>query len=537
MSFRCTPPFCTHGTNRQVALQSRRRWRRPLFVVFVLMLGAAGYARLSLTDLQLVGQLHQAAGDHLAQGDLLALLQQGQPVAAFQLAFAHGDEMFETTFNAVDGVGANVGDGQRFSRLPRADQVRPGEWATHVPPRTTGPNAASCNACHDRPGDDGAGGNQGNAIRDPFHTANPARMIQRNTPHLFGAGAVQRLAEEMTVALAAIKDDLEAGVRRTGVPATAPLVTKGVDFGVLRALPPSFFSTRIRFDWSGVDGVDRDLVVKPFQWKGTVAFLRAFNRDAGHNELGMQATELVGDGNDGDDDQVVDELSVGDLTAFSVYIAAQPRPTTRRELSALGLIAPLPQPAIDAVVRGETVFAQIGCTECHRPSLEIDEPVFREPSPVAAFRDARFPSFSSPIAEGVRPDFPVHFDLTRDQPDNVVVVGGQTVRLGSLPTRADGTGAVVRLYGDLRRHRMGAQLAESIDETGSGASTFLTENLWGVGTTAPYLHDGRATTLTEAILAHGGEAGTARHAFVALANASQRDLLAFLDDLVLFKAP
>ncbi|APR81131.1 Hypothetical protein A7982_06478 [Minicystis rosea] len=57
----------------------------------------------------------------------------------------------------------------------------------------------------------------------------------------------------------------------------------------------------------------------------------------------------------------------------------------------------------------------------------------------------------------------------------------------------------------------------------------------GVGSTAPYLHDGRATTLTEAILAHGGEGAASQAAFVALPPESQRALIAFLDNQVLFK--
>ena len=54
-------------------------------------------------------------------------------------------------------------------------------------------------------------------------------------------------------------------------------------------------------------------------------------------------------------------------------------------------------------------------------------------------------------------------------------------------------------------------------------------------TTAPYMHDGRATTLTEAILAHGGEGAQARQSFVTALLATQQDLIAFLDNLVLFK--
>jgi CxxC motif-containing protein (DUF1111 family) len=70
---------------------------------------------------------------------------------------------------------------------------------------------------------------------------------------------------------------------------------------------------------------------------------------------------------------------------------------------------------------------------------------------------------------------------------------------------------------------------------GTGASVFLTENLWGVGATAPYLHDGRATTLTEAILEHGGEGAPSRAAFRALTTQEQLDMLLFLDNLTLIK--
>jgi CxxC motif-containing protein (DUF1111 family) len=80
-----------------------------------------------------------------------------------------------------------------------------------------------------------------------------------------------------------------------------------------------------------------------------------------------------------------------------------------------------------------------------------------------------------------------------------------------------------------------ARLTESINDEGIPGSVFLTENLWGVGSTARYLHDGCATTLTEAILEHDGEARRSRDAFSALSPSSQRDVIAFLENLVLFK--
>lgn len=63
---------------------------------------------------------------------------------------------------------------------------------------------------------------------------------------------------------------------------------------------------------------------------------------------------------------------------------------------------------------------------------------------------------------------------------------------------------------------------------------FLTTALWGLGTTAPYGHDGRSVNLTEVILRHGGEAQAARDRFAELPAAQTRKLLDFLDSLVLF---
>lgn len=480
----------------------------------------------------LVDVLNAPAAEHVDQLELFTLVRDGRGDEAFEDAFEHGDALFETVFNALDGVGAKVGDGQRFTRVPRADLGGPGEWATHVPARATGPNAESCNACHRVPGDDGAGRAETSVHRDPLHLGRLDGLLLRSTPHLFGAGALQRLAEEMTAELHEIRRRALAEAAGTGQPATHDLASKGIAFGFLTARPDGSLNT------DQVRGVDRDLVVRPFQWKGSVAFLRDFNRGAAHNEIGMQAVELVGDGVDGDGDQRVDELVVGDMTALAIYVAAQPRPTSRLELDRLGLLDPPLAPGERARIRrGLAVLRQVGCDVCHVPSLRLDDPRFQEPSAAPEFRDALFPAGQDPLVLGVDPALPVTFDLTVDQPDNVVERPDGTVfRLGSLVTTPDGR-ARVDLFGDLRQHDLGPALAESIDEVGTGASVFLTENLWGVGSTAPYLHDGRATTLTEAILAHGGEALDARQRFVALAPDDQAALLAFLDNLVLFKLP
>jgi len=513
-----------------------RSWHVRVGGYVILLLGSSFGALVLITDLHLVGTLPSPTATPNEQLDFKRRAAARQARSVFEEAFKRGDVLFNTAFNALDGVGANVGEGQRFTRVPRADLRAAGEWATHTPARATGPNAQSCSACHNQPSAAGAGTMVSNALRDPLHTADPRSFIQRNTPHLFGLGAVQRLAEEMTEALQDSRDTAQALACTTGQPVTQALSAKGVSFGRITVSPTGSKPCTVTMDTSQVQGVAADLVVRPFQWKGIVGFIRAVNRDASHNELGMQAVELVGDGVDGDHDGVVDELSVDDMTALTIYNAAQPRPTTRVELAKLGLISPLATAEVSAIQAGEQVFRQVGGATCHVPRLTIDLPLFSEPSQNPHFRDAVFPAGQDPVARGVDPAFPIVFDLTYHQTDNQIKdANGRVVfRLGALQKDHDGH-AIVVLFGDLKRHDMGPELAESIDEVGTGASVFLTANLWGVGSTAPYLHDGRATTLTEAILAHGGEAAGSRAAFQALGPQEQAQLIAFLNNLVLFK--
>ena len=92
------------------------------------------------------------------------------------------------------------------------------------------------------------------------------------------------------------------------------------------------------------------------------------------------------------------------------------------------------------------------------------------------------------------------------------------------------------IFSDLRRHDLGpAFWEENFD--GSLQREFVTEPLWGVGSTAPYGHDGRSPRLRDVILRHGGEAQSTRDAFAAL-NGYERSLIYdFLEGLVLFSPP
>lgn len=92
-------------------------------------------------------------------------------------------------------------------------------------------------------------------------------------------------------------------------------------------------------------------------------------------------------------------------------------------------------------------------------------------------------------------------------------------------------------YSDFLLHDMGEELADDQQVGEASGQEWRTQPLWGIGLTRSvngngfYLHDGRARSLTEAILWHGGEAQKARDAFAALQKSDRQALLAFLESL------
>ncbi len=471
----------------------------------------------------------------LAEEDLppvnQADLNEMPPSEAFEFAFEAGDELTEFSFTAGQGVGANIGEGRRFTRFPRADLNGPQEWANHFPVREGGANATSCIACHNAPSANGAGDVALNVVVDPAHTGDPTKFLERNTLPLFALGIPQRLAEEISQDLYRLRDAAERTACSTGQ-ATTQLRTKGVDYGTLTMVRTATDPCEVRTDTSGLLGIDDDLVIKAFGWKGNEATIRAFTRGAAHNELGLQAVELVGD-LDGDFDGVINELSVGDMTALTVYMAALERPVSTLELADLGLTE-MSDADRARIVAGEAAFAEIGCASCHTPSMEITDTAFREPSKTPGFFDETFPDGSAPGDHGLVAASAVAFDLTGDQPNNMIdLASGGTHHLGAVARTDDGR-AVARWFTDFKRHDMGAALSDPDDPLGLGASMFLTRSLAGVGSTGPWLHDGRATTLVEAIVAHGGAAKGASEQFQTLSKDQRAEIVAFLESLVIY---
>ncbi len=360
--------------------------------------------------------------------------------------------------------------------------------------RAGGPETTSCTSCHWRGGPGGGGGLPDAAfLLGDGDTISSADM--RNPPALIGAGTVQALAAEMTAELAALKKAAIASA-----PSSVELITKGVSFGTLHV------DNAGTVDTSDVRGIDRDLVIKPFGWKGTTTTIRDFVTEAAALHFGVQAEDAaqvsphdplsLGDGpiEDPDGDGIADELTAGQVTAIGVYVAALETPVMRPHERPVDLAVPqgATEPfLVDEWVRGRDLFEQVGCASCHRPSLTLNRPVVTIGS--------------------------LEIDLTRD---------AEAPRI-----TADGAGFPVFLFSDLKRHDLGDANASIHLQAGIATKFYLTRRLWGLAGAPPYFYDGQATTVDHAIARHGGEAAAARDAWNALSLADASALRIFLTSL------
>ena len=417
---------------------------------------------------------------------------------SFKELFDIGGKLFTVDFNTLDGYGRpNVNANGILNELAGgALGDKPNDLFT----RTFGPDASSCVECHNKPFAGGAGGNVANAFIRSWDSKHPFSVKEehsneRNTKHVFGSGGLELLAEEMTAKLQATKNQAITQATSTGKPIRRPLQAKGVNFGSLVAMPDGTVDT------SDVIGVSADLIIKPFGSKGTIESIRKFTTNPLVHHHGIQADERLEDDpkkeihpfhqwDDGDGHD--HEATRGDITALVIWQAAQPVPVQ---------IIPADPVAAQAVRKGTKTFEEIGCATCHIPRLIIDDPIFREPSRIDPTK------FFS-------------FDITRDGPEP------------HFERTADGK-AVIYAYTDLKRHYMGEGLREPLDELGVNAAVFITAELWGVGNTGPWMFNGRAFTLDQAIRMHGGEAQTSRDKYASLPDQEQREIVEFLKSLVL----
>lgn len=228
--------------------------------------------------------------------------------------------------------------------------------------------------------------------------------------------------------------------------------------------------------WDGIAGAP---AIGRFGLKSNSATIAEQVASAAHGDMGLTSPLFP-----------VKGCTVAELTAPATA-ATCAEPSTATDLSAeqigrlTAYIQTLGVPArraagagyATAVARGEQLFARAGCTGCHVTTLHTG-----------------------------------------------VVAGA--------PERSKQT---IHPYTDLLLHDMGPDLADDRPDFQASGREWRTSPLWGIGLTAlvnggqaTFLHDGRARSLSEAVLWHGGQASAAREQFRAMPAADRDALLQFL---------
>ena len=232
------------------------------------------------------------------------------------------------------------------------------------------------------------------------------------------------------------------------------------------------------------DPASGQTVLARFGWKASVATLAQQTSEALSVDMGLSSAALP--------------TPAGDCTAAQPKCLSAPHGDTPgsggaevsgEEIALLvayleSLPPPIPLAAAEASEEredGRVIFGALGCAGCHRPAFQAGP---------------------GGDAESVRRE--------------------------------------VRLHSDLLLHDMGEGLADNRPEGSASGREWRTQPLWGlserikeidVGVIAGLLHDGRARTIEEAILWHGGEAERTVNGFAQLTAHDRAALLAYLSGL------
>ncbi len=410
-------------------------------------------------------------------------------------AIRRGRQLFQRKFTRFDGQGPVFGDGA-------------GDINTDL---AIGAGLSdSCAGCHGRPR--GSAGFGGDVVTRPD---------SRDAPHLFGLGLVEMLADEITSDLRAIRAAAKTQAQTSGVAVTRALASKGINYGSITARPNGTFET------SAVSGVDPDLRVRPFFAHGGTISIREFVVGALKAEMGLAMAN--------DPDLVA--AQTGAVTTPSGMVlsglsdAIEKAPPEEGDLGGnvnqrtalvdflefylLHYFKPGTGELTNNVRLGRQKFEQSGCATCHIPDLLIN-------------RDRRVADVET-VFDPVRGNFNRLFATAALRLANPSSIGNPSV--AKIPALQP---FLVRsIFTDLKRHDLGPAFHER-NYDGTIQMQFVTEPLWGVGSTAPYGHDGRSINLKEVILRHGGEAQAARDAFAAMSEENKRDVIDFLQSLIVF---
>ncbi|WP_231741965.1 di-heme oxidoredictase family protein [Stieleria varia] len=338
-----------------------------------------------------------------------------------------------------------------------------------------------------------------------------ARVFSRNTPALFGSGLIDQVPDKL------LKSQVNAQKRHPEIS------------GRLATLP--------------------DGRIGKFGWRGNIATLLDFNDQACAAELGLKTKRkeqpldptLPHYRNPTVD---IDDNGIRSLTAF---VSALPTPTR---------MIPRESEHQANALRGEQQFAAVGCAICHVPQMGP--------------------------AQGIYSDLLLHdmgpylYDLNHAEPEIIRITPvTEVIQASSFAEVSTATGSyggqttAITLSTETRTTRTPSRPREFLFVAPSSISESMrivplgtkklsddandpvlqkharihlqptlfnqewrTPPLWGLRDSAPYMHDGRAETVLEAIAMHDGEAAGTRDRFLSLPLPDRQAILAFLDTFV-----
>jgi len=231
-----------------------------------------------------------------------------------------------------------------------------------------------------------------------------------------------------------------------------------------------------------------DGTITRFGWKAQNKSLLMFAGEAYNVEMGI-SNQLFPQERD-ETPACVLTATPNDTLNFTTTLTAGANPNTAviSDIEAFAdfmrmLAPPTPAPETPSTANGRALFEKVGCVHCHTPSFTTGK---------------------------------------------MIASGSSTVPSVALSNQP------VNLFSDILVHHMGKGLADGITQGGAGPDEFRTAPLWGVGQRVFFLHDGRTSSLVEAIefhRSHGSEANKVIERFNRLSTAEKQDIINFLRSL------
>lgn len=226
-------------------------------------------------------------------------------------------------------------------------------------------------------------------------------------------------------------------------------------------------SGKANFVW---DPITQSTILGRFGWKANTGTLLVQCASAYVEDMGITNyvfKEETGYGQENGSDGITDDPELPDHVLDDVTFYTQT------------LAVPAPRNINDTKIRkGAAIFEQIGCEKCHTPQHKT------------GYSDVASLSYQT-----------------------------------------------IYPYTDMLLHDMGDEMSDNRPDFLAEGNEWKTRPLWGIGLTqlvnghAHFLHDGRARSITEAILWHGGEAENAKNKFKKLTTDERNNLLAFINSL------